>query len=263
MSFALKVLPNKPVLGRFDKSVAGGMSVNFGMSAGKHCDVGCRYHPENPKSDAAGRCYAIRSEHRFDRVQLLAKLMRHENADPTLIARRALAELQVVYAGGNKVPWFRISTNGSVPQPSECTRDFRKAFVELLEFCDKMNIPVHLPVETRRKYRYYKKLVGSLCVVRLSAGSEKDFIVAKEPVSFVGGHMLWPGTKKRMTRPERVEESKRLAKLRMDHTGRKTVVCPAVADYYLNHRPHAESKAKCGNCVACAVPDVDVVYPVH
>jgi hypothetical protein len=256
MSYALKVLADKPVLGRFDKALEGGRALNFGMSAGANCDSQCRYHPENKKSDAAGRCYAIRSENRFDRVQLLNKLMRHENADPAMLCRKALAELHVIYAGGNSVPWFRFSTNGSVPPPKKCTPAFRKAFLALLDYLDEQNIPVHLPVETRRKYRFYKKLVGPRCVVRLSAGSEKDFLNSTVPVSYVGGVMD-------MNRKERITASKVVGRKRFDKSGRRAIVCPAVADFFLNGTPHARSKAKCGNCVACADPAVDVIYPLH
>ena len=65
-----------------------------------------------------------------------------------------------------------------------------------------------------------------------------------------------------MTRLERVRESKRVAAERTARTGRKCIVCPAVAARYLNgNKPNPA--AKCGNCVACALAHVDVVYPLH
>jgi len=61
---------------------------------------------------------------------------------------------------------------------------------------------------------------------------------------------------------ERVSEAKRIAAARSARTGRKCIVCPAVAARYLHHNRPAPL-AKCGNCTACAHSHVDVVYPLH
>lgn len=253
---SLRVLSDRPVLSTFEKGVDGSRALSFGTSAGRHCAKDCAYHPANKRSSQRGRCYAIRNEKRFDRAQLHAKLKRHERTDPAVLVRKAIAELEVIYAGGNTVPWFRISTNGSVPMPRDCTPAFIKALRDLLDFCDEKNIPFHFPVESRRKWKFYKKIVGTRCILRWSATGRRSFVNSKIPCSMVAGTM-------EMTRPERITACKVMAKEHMETTGRKTIVCPAVADYFLNGTPHARSKAKCGNCVACALPGVDVVYPLH
>jgi hypothetical protein len=262
-SITLRVLRSpsepKPALGEFSKGTPGSVSLNFGLSAGKYCDKECAYHPANKNSDQQGRCYAIRIEQRFDRAQLLAKLVRHEQTDPAELCRQAVVEIQKLLDNNQTIPWFRFSTGGSVPKPSQCTKRFIKAFVALLDFLDSHNIPIHLPVETKKKHKFYRKFIGARAVVRRSTYDEADFVNAKHPVSFVAGHMDH-------TRGERVAESKRVAKRHTERTGRKTVVCPAVAASYLywdrvnrvtNH------KAKCGNCVACADPGKDIIYPLH
>jgi len=254
MPISLNVLTSAPVLGTFSKGVEGSVSINFGTSAGKHCDKGCAYHPANKASTQAGKCYAIRNETRFDRKQLMAKLKRHEATEPARIAAVALHELQGLYLRGKTVPWVRFSTHGSVPNPKDAGKKFFKTIIELLDFCDEKNIPVHLPVETARKAKFYRQKLSYHCVVRESATSEKGFIQASGPASCVAGDSS-------MNKLERVIAAKELAAERTAATGRKAIVCPAIASRYLSGQPN--EKAKCGLCCACAQPNVEVVYPLH
>jgi hypothetical protein len=263
----LNVLNTAPVLGKFSKAVDGSRSLNFGQSGGHNCDISCIHHPKNRAADATRQCYALNTELRFDRKQLLNKLKRHEHADPALLAKRALNELRCLQDVW-PVPWFRISTNGSVPQPEDCTPDFVKALKDLLEYCEERDIPVHFPVESKRKRIYYRKILKHRAVVRQSCQSITEFISSPGAVSIVAGVST-------MSRWDRIVEAKRLAALRTAETGRKAIVCPAVASRYIEfetrrragdkkaHLAKGSPKSKCGRCVACAVPDFDVVYPLH
>lgn len=262
MTVALKVLRTKnakPVLGEFSKGVPGSVSCNFGLSAGKYCDTSCAYHPENEKSKQAGRCYAIRIEQRHDRQYLRQKLERHEDRDPGDICEQALEEMKKLYANGQTVPWFRFSTGGSVPKPSQVTKKFLVTFIELLDWLDARNIPIHLPVESDKKFRFYRKLVGTRCVIRRSAHDKRAFVSATYPVSFVVGTLD-------MTRKERVAAAKVVAAEHADKTGRKSIVCPAVAASYLHWTSKSREtnqKAKCGSCTCCSQAGIDVVFPLH
>jgi hypothetical protein len=70
-----------------------------------------------------------------------------------------------------QIPWVRISTNGSLPQPAAVRRNrlFKTAFRSLVQWCQQHGIPAHIPVETYRKARFYRALLGDLGVVRESA----------------------------------------------------------------------------------------------
>jgi hypothetical protein len=133
--------------------------------------------------------------------------------------------------------------------------------VKVLEFCQANRIPVHFPVETYGKARYYRSLVGKLAVVRESAVSPERFLRAKGPASAVAGT---PGT----TRESRIAAARELAAERRQETGRKVIVCPAVLNSWASSRTRKDSipanpRAKCGACVACSLHDVDIVYPLH
>src|SRR5262245_31475145 len=126
---------------------------------------------------------------------------------------------------------------------------------DLLEHARERSIPVHFPVELPGKARTYRRIVRGLAVIRESIHSAARWLRTSGACSTVAGT-------REMSRLERVAEAKRVAVLRTAATGRKCIVCPAVAARYLNgNKPN--DKAKCGNCTACAMPDVDVVYPLH
>jgi len=255
--------PAFKVLGSFGKGLDGSVSVNFDVSGGANCELACPHHPDSTAEEATGACYAVRTELRPDRTQLRDKLERHATMPAWLVCGRALAELSHRVCRGESIPWVRISTSGSVPPPHEARRNkpFRVMLCKLLEFCQANRIPVHLPVETYAKARYYRSLVGDLAVVRESATSLDRFQHAKGPVSVAVGQ---PGAR----RVDRVAEARAVAKQRREQTGRKTIVCPAIlhswASNPITKNPIPPNpRAKCGACVACALAQVDIVYPLH
>lgn len=254
----LPVLNGRPVLGHFGKAVPGSVSVSFGTSGGQFCDRSCRYHPDSTHSTPDGGCYAVRTEKRPDRGGLRPKLVRHEQAGPEKVARLARLELEARLVSGEHVPWLRLSTSGSVPPPKMATDGFIKALRELFDFTDSNNIPTHFPVESPAKARFYREHLSWRVVVRESCQSERRFLTAPGAVSVVAGT-------RSMSCTDRMVEARRIARRRRDKTGRKTIICPAVAvsRNYLNRGEEAVAKAKCGNCTACSMVDVDIVYPLH
>jgi len=133
------------VLGRFGKGTAGSVAINFGVSGGVHCDLGCVHNPNSTARGATGACYAVRFETQGARPQLVAQLQRHEAMPPALIVGRALVER-------DKTPaWIRFSTSGSLPQPRKASRLFLAQLRALLGYARGQGIPVHIPVESGRK----------------------------------------------------------------------------------------------------------------
>ena len=153
-----------PVLGTFSKGTKGAVSCNFGVSGGTHCDAGCRHHPNKE-----GDCYAVAVEERADRKGLADKLVRHEQTPASTIAGKAFIEFSRM-SFAKPVPWFRFSTNGSVPQPANAVADrrFKRLFRELCELVVKAETPVHLPVESAEKATFYRSIVGDIVTVRES-----------------------------------------------------------------------------------------------
>ena len=252
----LPVLTNRPILGTFGKGIDGSVSINFCQSGGKYCDKDCAYHPQsNVDSSLKGSCYAVRLEARGPRKNLRTKLVRHSRTKPENVARRALSELNQLHDAGIAIPWVRVSTAGSVPNPHQATPGFIEALKELLEWCMDKEIPVHFPVETKAKAAFYRTKLAWRVVVRESCTNYQRFMDTGSAATIVAGDET-------MNRIERVIAAKKVAKDRMESTGRRTVVCPAVASRYLNNNI-PNDKAKCGNCTACALPNVDVVYPLH
>ncbi len=146
------------ILGTFGKGLDGSVSINFDVSGGDNCDRACPHHPGSSDKSATQACYAVRTEIRPDRAELKRKLERHSQMPAWLVCGRALAELALRVGRGKPVPWVRISTNGSVPQPAAVRHDrtFRTMFRKLLTYCLESGIPVHLPVETYAKARFYR-----------------------------------------------------------------------------------------------------------
>lgn len=247
-------------LGTFSKGIAGAVSVNFGASGGANCDVGCKHHPESTARDPTNACYAVTVEQRGDRKALATKLQRHQKLGAAQVVGKALLELQQLTSKRKRIPWIRISTNGSVPQPGDMTPLFASQFRALLNFARSQAIPVHLPVETPTKARIYRKLFGDLATVRESADDVARFLRARVPVSCTAGK---PGTSYRL----RIAAARKLAARKRKRSGRKVVVCPAVLNTFVSRGKGNEHKrnkrAKCGVCVACACPDTDIVYPLH
>jgi hypothetical protein len=250
---------SRTVLGTFSKGTKGSVSVNFARSGGVHCDPSCVHHPQSKAPRPTLACYAVRTERRPDRSQLADKLERHEALPPALIVGAALVELRQLVDRGKAPPWVRLSTNGSLPQPKRATKLFLSQLRTFLAYAKQNGIPVHIPVESHRKAVFYRKHVGHLAIVRESL--QGPTLARSGPVALVAGVDIVKG---RNVRRRRLEAARRLAKQRTAKTGRKTIVCPAVAMSFLHRfEPNRIAKAKCGKCKACSRADIDVVYPLH
>ena len=251
-----------PIIGSFGKGIDGSISINFGVSGGPDCDPACRHHPDSLAPDGATHaCYAARSEIRPDRTQLSAKLHRHQGMPPALVLGKALLEIQRIVERGKVVPWVRLSTNGALPMPRKVRGNklFRSQLLALLSYCNDHSIPCHIPTESFAKARFYRSLVGTLAVVRESIqGGLTRLKTATGAVSYVAGE-------KSQTRPERIESARNAARARREHTGRKTIVCPALLNSWagMQDKNKLNPRAKCGACVACSTSGVDVIYPLH
>lgn len=260
---------NKPgsTLGKFSKGNEFSLSINFGVSGGRHCDIGCAHNPNNPDPEAPKDCYAVRAEKRHDRQQLAAKLERHEAMSPSLLCGKALLELKAHIEEGRRIDWLRISTNGAVPKwnSRSCTPLFKSQFKALLMFCKANGILVHFPVETFEKAEGYRSLLEGVACVRESVQDPEAFVDAPGVVSTSTGHGL--------PLLQRVEASRALALRRYTETGRKSIVCPAVVSSFKLKLERDEDrrevlrdrskKSKCGSCTACANGRLDIIYPAH
>lgn len=247
------------VLGSFSKGINGSVSINFGLSGGIHCDSGCAHHPEQN-----GTCYAAILERRHDRTQLKNKLARHESLPAWKVCGAALIELQTLESKGKAIPWVRISTDGSVPQPENCDKLFVRQFRTLMSWCARRNIPVHFPVESHAKAEFYRAIVGDSVTVRESLQIDGLHTTTHGAVSFTAGRHITSGSN---IRDRRVAHAKELARERFKSTGRKTIVCPAITTSFRNRTKEGKSLglplAKCGSCTACANRNLDIVYPQH
>jgi len=272
------------VLSSFSKAVSRGAALNFGLSGGKHCESTCRHHPANFNAGEGGSevCYAVGVELRGDRVQLKNKLGRHESTTPHKLVGSALVELEreAMYDQPAR-PWFRFSTGGSLPSKRRATADrrFVPLLTMLLAHLHKRGTPVHLPIESAAKARFYRGVVGCLAVVRESLQTSNmcpDTIathaIPEGPCSFTAGEDVPAGPRKRL----RVIAAARAAAAAWSkRTGRKTIVCPAVVVGWLSRSKSTcggrteeqvaewRAGAKCGSCTACALKHIDVVYPAH
>ena len=244
-----------PVLGSFSKGAEGSCSLSFCTSGGKFCDRRCPHHPQSTVPDATRACYAVRTERRPDRQQLRDKLACHERTDPALLVVRALLEVQKMVKTGQRPCWMRISTSGSVPNPSQASWAFLYGLRGLMALCNEHGIPVHFPIETAEKTAFYRDALQQLCVVRESLANEHQLLTAGGPVAFTAG-------RRDQTRVERVEECQRLAKARFHHTGRRTLICPAIKSRFWNHN-QVDPRFKCGKCRACACRSLDILYCLH
>lgn len=254
-----------PVLGEFDKGISGSCSLNFCTAGGTHCSMHC------PIRDV---CYAYANENRFNRKALKLKLERHGKTDPVELVKQAIEEIKHRIKKNNIPPWFRFSTDGSLPMPKKATKEFISELRKLIRLLNKHDIPCHLPVETKEKARFYQKKLGKLIVVRRSCATRnKAFLNASGPVSTVVGTF-------EQDQVQRVEAARKLTKKRYELTGRKCIVCPAIIAGFnfttatnkasarkrnkLPFEPPVKNlKAKCGNCKACVHKHMDIVYPLH
>ena len=174
-----------------------------------------------------------------------AKLDRHESAGGDAVTFAADAELR---GYRYRLPWFRLSAFGSVPPEPP------KGFRDMIGNLCNAGTPIHFPIECNQKAeRYRRELDGLPVAVRVSVASFGEFLEHSGPCSFVAGSME--------SRPrERVADARKAAAARRRESGRGCAVCPAAAGGLLRVKNDA---AKCGACILCANPDVDVIYPVH
>ena len=247
----LPVLDSRPVLGGFGKGTPGSVALNYARSGGGNCSRGCPYHPETDSpfaADTDARCYAASCEMRPDRKPLAAKLERHETAGGDEVSERAYAEAR---AHRFRFPWFRFSAFGSVPDavPADLVR--------LVGSLADAGTPIHLPIEDPDRVDRYREALPDSVAVRLSVPiADPAWMEIPGPISTVAGSMD--------TAPlERLAAAKLAARARRDATGRRAVVCPAVASSTYRRRGRAVAAVKCGDCVACADPSTDIVYPAH
>jgi hypothetical protein len=269
------------VLGTFSKGTAGAVSINFGLSGGANCATSCRHHPIHYRDAESndGKCYAVIVEDRADRVQLKNKLERHEKLPASQIVGRALVELSRLKLYGKPLPpWVRISTNGAVPAPAAALADrrFLPLLRELLAFCKTNSIPVHFPVESSEKHFFYTQHVGDLVTIResiqthdMDACTIAGHAIPSGAASFTAGESVGKGANKRR---RILAAAVAAAAAWSARTGRKTIVCPAVRVSFLSRYKNGKTKeqnaawrdsAKCGNCTACSMSHVDIVYPAH
>ncbi len=240
------------VCGTFGKGLDGSVSINFGLSGGRNCDASCAHHPESIAPDADRACYAAKLE--FQRASVRGKLSRHEAMPAYAVCGAALLEIQTLLSFGHHIPWVRFSVSGSVPKQSDADRLFRAQLRTLVAFCRDNDIPIHFPVESSAKARFYREVLGELVAVRESAQSPERFVSADGPVSVVA-------TGK--TLRERLDNAHTLCAERREATGRKSAVCPAITSTFRRKLGENREPVHCGKCTLCANPLVDIVYPLH
>jgi hypothetical protein len=269
------------VLGTFSKAIPTARSLNFGLSGGANCETTCRHHPIHYSGALShdGQCYAYVVEGRNDRVQLADKLGRHETMKASEIVGMALVELSRLKLYGKELPpWFRFSTNGAIPTKEAAIADrrFIPLLRELLKFCVANSIKVHLPVESAEKAAFYREVIGDLVTIRESIQTHdmNPETIATHAIplgasSFTAGENVGKGPHKRNRILAAAAAAAAAWAMR---TGRKTIVCPAVRVSFLSRYKNGKTReeniawrerAKCGLCPACALPNVDVVYPAH
>lgn len=262
-----------PVIGTFGKGVKGSVSINVGLSGGRHCDTACRHHPRSIAADPTFGCYAVTVEGRPDRAPLAAKLARHEAMRPDHVLGRAVDEL---HALRTPPPWVRVSTAGSLPaDPGPAMAKQWRRFADYIVGAGLIDRH-HVPVETAAKAAQYRALDRRL-TIRESTQTWHRWIHARGAVSTVAGHAG-------MSLLHRIDAARSAAEARRAATGRACGVCPAVVQSFRGKlwtagRNGARRRgvewsepmpqaAKCGQCRMCSLGGhggraFDVVYPYH
>ena len=176
------------------------------------------------------------------------------------IVAMALLELQELERKGIAIPWFRFSTNGSLPMVADVSPLFRSQLRALCSWLVTRGIPIHLPVESAGKAEFYRSIVGDIVTVRESLQDPTAHVTTQGAVSWVAGaDIVGKDTFRR-----RIAAARSQAAERYSATGRKTVVCPAIVASFLQRLgADRNEKTKCGSCNACALQHIDVVYPKH
>lgn len=228
---------NLNVFSQFGKGVFGALGLSFAESETADCDKRCRYHRKNKnRDDRVIPCYAKTTE--SYRLALRRKLKRHRKLGAARTVGAAIVELRLLLRAGFVPRWLRISVNGPVPTVAKARKNkpFQDNFRLLFEICRDNGIPVHFPVESAIKARFYRDLCADLCVVRESTQNRRRFLTAGGAVSFGAGN-------RDDTPVERIAKGLELCKARKAKTDRDCFVCPAqLADV----RKRVSPRAKCG-----------------
>ncbi len=245
---ATKIKQNQAV-GTFGKGNENSHAVNFNTSAGPDCSLKCRLNPNNRQTIArklrgenVETCYAVRNENYRKNVKNLNRLRGKTN--PVTILSYASVKLSKVCNS-----WVRFSTHGSLPMISRAksTRGFIRALENFCERMQRNNNKIHLPIEEIGKARFYRDIVGKFgFIVRLSCQSETQALDKNN------AHRSYVVGTREQSRAERKIAAYDFAR-KIRENGETAIVCPAIV-----------SKAKCGDCTACASDKVAmVVYPLH
>ncbi len=223
-------------LGSFSKAIDGSVSLNFSESGGSNCDNSC-------KMKAKG-CYAIHTEKMKPSVATSGERKRVQGVVQTCLDYiNQLERLR-----DNTIPWIRFSTFGSVQDT--LTQTQKAVFTKLLIECDRVGEHIHFPVETEKKRKLYQSLcdaAGLQIVVRISAQTLTKY-----------KRYLKQGIAASIVFSTGDNKKQRLVNAEIFAHETKTIVCPAVKSTILK-----QDKVKCGDCIACSVPSLNIIYPQH
>lgn len=231
----------KPTLGTFGKAVEGSIALNFAESGGPNCSTKC-------EALKKGVCYAVHTEKVKPSIQVSGQ--RKREAGFAALCQAYKAQIQKRVAKGEKIPWIRFSTFGSVPN-RKLTPTELEAFADMVESFP-ADVPVHFPVETREKAERFRAIAVAFnlpLVVRESCQSDARM---KSPENTgPSSRIVFDGATKR----ERLDNAIALARKLPDAR-----VCPAIASTILR-RP---KPIKCGQCTLCSQACIKtILYPQH
>jgi hypothetical protein len=248
-------MQNPTILGSFSKALPGAVAINFSQSASTWCSDLCQHKRAS--------CYAKNNEARKPSLQ--ANLSWKQ--DNQLEYLRAIIESPTHTARIRTAPWVRLSAFGTVP-PSEvlqASAPLTKAFRKLAKLLSPLAARVHFPVETADKFNAYRALGfhPRLSLQTQDPDEIADAVRAGIPVSLAVGDPSDKAPRWTLRNKERARSFAR--KLRALLPGKRVTVCPAIL-----------GRAKCGDCTACADPDIAgskglkgskgshvVIYPLH
>ena len=235
--------PPRRALGTFSKGVPDrSASLNFARSANDNCDRGCSHWK---------KCYAARLE-RY-RGSLMTSGERRARSCPVDLVERATREIERKPA----ISWLRFCAFGALPKLGKLSPSKRaalgRALTILHDTVTDRGGKCHVPAETARKARSYRKILPENACVRESVHTMDRWKRADGPVS-IAMEAETSG------RAASLAMAQKLARIRRTETGRACIVCPAVICSFKKVKAPG---AHCGACTACAESHLDVVYPHH
>ena len=238
MSITLEQIPTTwtAKLGSFSKAVANSVSLNFSESGGVNCADSCKMK--------AGGCYAVHTEKMKPSIATSGERKRVQGVIAT--SMQYIAQLSRMR--DNAITWARFSTFGSVPATLSDTQ--KAVFMQLLIEVDRVAEHTHFPVETEAKRELYQGLCDlsnvAICV-RVSTQTITSY--KRNALNRTASSVVVTRGK---TKRDRLEIAEKLA------LDTNTIVCPAVKSTILK-----TNKVKCGECVACSISSIQVIYPKH